>query len=81
MAPNLSTIDKAVVTQFQKLADEWWDEKGPMKALHSMNKLRVPLIRDGLINTRVVPKEQIDSPQPLRGCKILDVGCGGKILY
>lgn len=46
--------------------------------LHAMNRLRVPFIRDGLINTGVVAKENIDSPEPLAGVSILDVGCGGK---
>ncbi len=28
-----------------------WDPNGPATGLHSMNRLRVPFIRDGLIHT------------------------------
>lgn len=49
-----------------------------MRLLHSMNNLRVPLVRDALINTGVANKENVDTPQPLLGVSILDVGCGGK---
>ena len=28
-----------------------WDPNGPASGLHSMNRLRVPFIRDGLIHT------------------------------
>lgn len=45
-----------------------------------MNALRVPLIRDGLIATSLVPQGQIRSPQVLNGLNILEVGCGGGIL-
>lgn len=65
------------MSQFDKLAKEWWDKRGPMKGLHSMNKLRVAFVRDGLINNGIVPKENIDTPEPLTGLKVLDVGCGG----
>lgn len=50
-----------------------------MKGLHSMNKLRVAFVRDGLINTGVIPEKQINSPESLKGVTILDVGCGGKL--
>ena len=45
-----------------------------------MNSLRVPLIRDGLISTGCVPKDQIRMPTVLAGLNILEVGCGGGIL-
>lgn len=50
-----------------------------MKMLHAMNRLRVPFIRDGLINTGIVAKDNIEKSEPLIGVSILDVGCGGKI--
>lgn len=43
-----------------------------------MNFLRVPFIRDGLIDTCVVNDKYRDTAAPLTGLKILDVGCGGK---
>lgn len=35
-----STVDSADVKRHAKLADNWWDPHGPMKALHSMNQIR-----------------------------------------
>lgn len=72
---NASTIE-----HFTSFKNEWWDEMGVMKPLHSLNKLRVPLIRDGLINTGSVQKHFINTPQPLTNLQILEVGCGGGIL-
>nr|CAH7713947.1 unnamed protein product [Callosobruchus chinensis] len=51
-----------------------------MKALHSMNKLRVPFIRDGLVNSGQIAHNKIKTPVPLEGLSVLDVGCGGGIL-
>lgn len=73
-------VDQREVDTLAKLAEDWWNPTGPLKGLHSMNSLRVPLIRDGLIATNVIPQEQIQSPQVLKGVNILEVGCGGGIL-
>lgn len=35
-----STVDSADIKRHAKLADQWWDPHGPMKALHSMNQIR-----------------------------------------
>lgn len=48
-----------------------------MKPLHAMNLLRIPFIRDSLINTGASKKEFVDSSEPLTDLKLLDVGCGG----
>lgn len=52
--------------RFGELSAEWWNEDGPFKALHSMNPLRVPWIRD---NALIEP-----------GRQVLDVGCGAGLL-
>lgn len=75
-----STVDKHDVRHFVEMANSWWDEMGILKPLHSLNKLRVPLIRDGLLNVGQIDLTQWQSSQPLHGLKILDVGCGGGIL-
>uniref|UniRef100_H2YX78 Ubiquinone biosynthesis O-methyltransferase, mitochondrial n=1 Tax=Ciona savignyi TaxID=51511 RepID=H2YX78_CIOSA len=63
--------------KFSRLARNWWDEDGEMKALHSMNELRVPFIRDALISLEIaVP----NTSKPLQGVKILEVGCGAGVL-
>lgn len=51
-----------------------WEEKSSFAALHTMNKLRIPLIKQSL------PLSSEDETTPLFGNKILDVGCGGGIL-
>ncbi|XP_073954922.1 ubiquinone biosynthesis protein COQ3, mitochondrial [Choristoneura fumiferana] len=71
-----TTVDIADVKHHSKIKEQWWDVNGPMKALHAFNLLRVPLVRDGLVQ---VPPER-KSCTPLLGKKILDVGCGGGIL-
>merc|ERR1719295_55324 len=59
---------------------DWWDPvNGSAVGLHSMNDLRVPLIRDGLAQTRRTA-DGGQGPEPLAGTRILDVGCGGGIL-
>lgn len=60
--PNFrqSELDK-----FAALANRWWDPKGPQKALHALNPVRLDYVAD-----RVA----------LRGAKVLDVGCGGGLL-
>ncbi|VDP94123.1 unnamed protein product [Echinostoma caproni] len=78
-----STIDSDEVVKFRQFASQWWDPNGSLKPLHSMNRLRVPLIRDSLCppHTHVAT---IATPTngfaPLSGMSILDVGCGGGIL-
>ncbi|XP_071439761.1 ubiquinone biosynthesis O-methyltransferase, mitochondrial isoform X2 [Hetaerina americana] len=49
-------------------------------ALHSLNKLRIPLVRDGLVNSGRIDMKKAFSGRPLEGIKILDVGCGGGIM-
>ena len=57
--------DKAEIKKFDDVAKTWWDPKGEMGTLHTINPLRTKFITDGL---------------DLSGRKVLDVGCGGGIL-
>ena len=57
------SVTAAEVRKFDALAARWWDRRGPMAALHSMNPLRT-----GWVAERLAP-----------GCRLLDVGCGGGI--
>ncbi|KAH1001473.1 hypothetical protein HUJ04_005490 [Dendroctonus ponderosae] len=77
---TVGTIDSEEVENFQKLAAEWWNPCGPLKPLHSMNKLRIPLVRDGLINEGCIAIVHVRTSTPLKGMSVLDVGCGGGIL-
>jgi 2-polyprenyl-6-hydroxyphenyl methylase/3-demethylubiquinone-9 3-methyltransferase len=41
-APNSSaTLDRDEVARFAKLADAWWDEKGPVRPLHQITTTRL----------------------------------------
>ncbi|XP_051575620.1 ubiquinone biosynthesis O-methyltransferase, mitochondrial-like isoform X2 [Myxocyprinus asiaticus] len=71
-----TTLDPAEVRKFQAMASKWWDLQGEFAALHSMNDLRVPFIRDNLLNVHGV--QQLG--KPLAELRILDVGCGGGLL-
>ncbi|XP_061402573.1 ubiquinone biosynthesis O-methyltransferase, mitochondrial-like [Musca vetustissima] len=62
------------------MATDWWDKNGPMKALHALNALRIPFIRDGLIARGNIAEDLVGTSNVLRGQKILEVGCGGGIL-
>ncbi|XP_059057347.1 ubiquinone biosynthesis O-methyltransferase, mitochondrial [Achroia grisella] len=73
---NRTTIDTPNVEKFTEMSKEWWNPKGPTYALHSMNLVRVPFIRDGLV--QCAPNER--TTMPLKDKKLLDVGCGGGIL-
>lgn len=75
-----ATVDKQEIDNFQKYSNEWWNEYGPTRGLHSLNKLRVPFIRDGLINEGSVNITDINTSTPLKGLSILDIGCGGKLI-
>ena len=74
-------MDTDEVTRFNRLASGWWDS---ITVLHTMNRLRVPLIRDALIRQQATllksTVKALHSATPLRGITILDVGCGGGIL-
>ena len=52
-----------------------------MKSLNSMNSLRVPLIKNSLLQLPLdAPPTSCHTPSPLHGYSILDVGCGAGFL-
>jgi polyprenyldihydroxybenzoate methyltransferase/3-demethylubiquinol 3-O-methyltransferase len=73
-------VNEADVNHLSNYSKEWWKKNGLMKALHSMNTIRVPLIRDGLISTGIVSQDKINKHNVLEGVKILEIGCGAGIL-
>ncbi len=64
MNPTLNA-DAAELAKFSDLAHRWWDTEGEFRPLHQINPLRL---------------EWINGLSPLKGRKVLDVGCGGGIL-
>jgi len=57
--------DPAELEKFSALASRWWDPTSEFKPLHQINPLRL---------------EWIDGLKPLKGQRVIDVGCGGGIL-
>ncbi|XP_005109684.1 ubiquinone biosynthesis O-methyltransferase, mitochondrial [Aplysia californica] len=73
-----STIDEQEISHFSALSSLWWDEGGEFEALHSLNELRIPLIRDAMMSQKTIDQYRAD--KPLEGFWVLDVGSGGGIL-
>ncbi|MFV0432120.1 MAG: bifunctional 2-polyprenyl-6-hydroxyphenol methylase/3-demethylubiquinol 3-O-methyltransferase UbiG [Alphaproteobacteria bacterium] len=70
-----SRADIAEIERFAKIADTWWDENGPFKALHAMNPPRIAFIYEQIIKHYPQEGENI-----FAHLDILDAGCGGGIL-
>ncbi|XP_047334486.1 ubiquinone biosynthesis O-methyltransferase, mitochondrial [Impatiens glandulifera] len=73
----VSSLKVTELAKFSAIAETWWDAEGPFKPLHVMNPTRLAFIRSTLC--RHFSKDP-NSPKPLEGLKIVDVGCGGGIL-
>lgn len=57
--------DPAEIAKFSALAHRWWDPQGPQAPLHALNPARLAYVA---------------AHQPLRGARVLDLGCGGGLL-
>ncbi len=71
------TIDQDEIARFSRHAAQWWDERGPMAALHKFNPVRLGYIRDRAAVHFGRDASRLDS---LAGLRLLDIGCGGGIL-
>jgi 2-polyprenyl-6-hydroxyphenyl methylase/3-demethylubiquinone-9 3-methyltransferase len=72
-----ATEDPAELDKFATLGGAWWDTAGPMAPLHKLNPVRVQFIRDQAC--RHFHRDP-GAFEPLRGLRVLDVGCGGGLL-
>jgi len=63
--PMTENFDPAELAKFSELAHRWWDKESEFRPLHEINPLRLEWI-NGLV--------------PLKGLRVLDVGCGGGVL-
>jgi 2-polyprenyl-6-hydroxyphenyl methylase/3-demethylubiquinone-9 3-methyltransferase len=61
----MTNADPKELSKFGDLAHRWWDAEGEFRPLHQINPLRL---------------EWINAIAPLKGKRVLDVGCGGGIL-
>lgn len=72
-----ANLDPSEVERFERLAGEWWDVKGKLRPLHSQGPGRLKFIRDALVRHFGLPTADL---RPLKGLRILDVGCGGGLV-
>ncbi len=62
---STENADPAELAKFSDLAHRWWDTESEFRPLHQINPLRLAWIDDML---------------PLKGKRVVDIGCGGGIL-
>ena len=62
---NNMNVDPNEIKKFEDLASRWWDPESEFAPLHAINPLRT---------------EYIDLHSPVKGLKVLDVGCGGGLI-
>ncbi len=72
-----TTKNQAEVNQFDRLGADWWDEDGPMKPLHRLNPVRIDYLKSQICAHF---DRDTNADLPLKGIKILDVGCGGGLV-
>lgn len=71
------TASPEEIARFTEMADTWWDPLGKFRPLHQINPVRIAFIRDHVCqHFGRDPKAEL----PLKGLKILDIGCGGGLL-
>ncbi|AHE98479.1 bifunctional 2-polyprenyl-6-hydroxyphenol methylase/3-demethylubiquinol 3-O-methyltransferase UbiG [Thioalkalivibrio paradoxus] len=71
------SVDPEEVARYQRLAANWWDPQGPFWPLHVLNRVRSGWIVEQLAREL---ERDASAAEPLRGLRMLDVGCGGGIL-
>lgn len=71
------TVDADEVAFFARIADTWWDPKGPFKPLHQLNPTRLLYIRQ---QVEAHFKLARGLKKPLKGLRLLDIGCGGGLI-
>ena len=60
-----NNVDPSEIQKFEDLASRWWDPESEFRPLHAINPLRT---------------QYINLHSPVKGLKVLDVGCGGGLI-
>ena len=77
MQSAINTVEPQEIAKFQAMASEWWDPNGKFRPLHMLNPCRLDYI------TNQIAAEfdrNLNTPLPLEGLRILDIGCGGGLI-
>lgn len=78
MCEAKSSVLESEVEKFTIYAAKWWEPKKKTKfLLQTISEIRIPLIKNGLIDAGLVKAENKDKSNIFKGIKILDVGSGG----
>ena len=72
-----ASVDAQEMEHFAKMAADWWNPNGKFKPLHIMNTCRLGYLKDEICAHFL---RDPDSKAPLKGLRILDIGCGGGLL-
>jgi len=76
-ARTITTRDPEEIQRFSGLAEAWYDIHGPYAPLHQWNPVRLRYIVN---RTTMHFGRDPESPMPLQGLSVLDIGCGGGLL-
>ena len=71
------SVDPQEMENFAAMAEDWWNPAGKFRPLHNMNDFRVDFIRDQICDHF---HRDPEADLPLKGLRILDIGCGGGLL-
>ena len=72
----MTTINNDEIQKFSNLAEEWCDVSGKFRPLHMFNPIRIEYILDETTSHY----NKTDKKFPLKGLKLLDIGCGGGLM-
>ena len=71
------SVDPAEMASFSRMAEDWWNPTGMFRPLHEMNGARLSFIKNAVCEHF---HRDPDAELPLKGLRILDIGCGGGLL-
>lgn len=71
------SVNPDEIAHFSSMAETWWDPHGPFKPLHKLNPMRISFVKDQICKHF---DRDPNETEPLKGLRILDIGCGGGLL-
>ncbi len=74
---QINTVLQKEVSHFSNLANHWWDPKGAFGVLHKINPIRTEFVLNQVCNHFGCERQ---NEFPLKGIRMLDIGCGGGLL-